>query len=85
MGLILLLCLDRLNQSFYLFFAFESSWSRDGNVIFFDNSIKWNYCIFGMDHSPPQFCATPDFGSNSFEITPLSLSLPHDYTGVRHK
>lgn len=52
MGLILLLCLDRLNQSLYLFFAFESSRSRDGNVIFLDTSIKWNDSVFGVDRFP---------------------------------
>ena len=51
-GLILLLSLDCLNQSLYLFFAFESSRSRDGNVIFLDTSIKWNDGVFGVDRFP---------------------------------
>ena len=51
-GLILLLFFYRLNQSLYLFFAFESSRSRDGNVIFFDNFIKWDDSVFGVSRSP---------------------------------
>ena len=51
-GLILLLFFYRLNQSLYLFLAFESGGSCDWNVVFFDKCIKWNDCIFGVDHSP---------------------------------
>lgn len=50
--LILLLFFYCLNQSLYLFFAFESSRSSDGNVIFFDNFIKWDDSIFGVSRSP---------------------------------
>lgn len=50
--LILLLSLDCLNQSLYLFFAFESSRSSDWNVIFVDNFIKWDDSIFGVSRSP---------------------------------